>query len=159
MVRSYPFQKYIVFHSYYKDIHLTVVKSSPIFPKFSQYVSTLFPNTESHGDGFLNLLPSVTIHSPKFIPIEIGIPSWIPNLGWNSKLNMDSNWNSKLNSWSVERVYNKFYNLGIWWTNYDAIIEVLPNPGKIVGPTLFIAKESPLAPLRWTCLRPLYFEA
>ena len=24
-------------------------------------------------------------HSAKFITIEIGIPSWIPNLGWNSK--------------------------------------------------------------------------
>ena len=37
-------------------------------------------------------------HSPKFIPIEIGIPSWIPNLGLNSKLNTNSNWNSKVNS-------------------------------------------------------------
>ncbi len=44
------------------------------------------------------------LHSPKFIPIEIGIPSWIPNLGWNSKLNTDLNWNSKWNSWSVGRV-------------------------------------------------------
>ncbi len=31
------------------------------------------------------------LHSPK-IPIRIGIPSKMPNLGWNS------NWNSKLNS-------------------------------------------------------------
>ncbi len=44
------------------------------------------------------------MHSPKFIPLEIGIPSWIPNLGWNSKLNTDLNWKSKLNSWSVGRV-------------------------------------------------------
>ncbi len=44
-------------------------------------------------------------HSPKFIPIGNGIPSWMPNLGWNSKLNTDSNWNSKLNSWSVRRVF------------------------------------------------------
>ncbi len=43
------------------------------------------------------------VHSPKFIPIGIGIPSWIPILGWNSKFNTDSNWNSKLNSWSVGR--------------------------------------------------------
>ncbi len=47
------------------------------------------------------------VHSSKFIPIEIGIPSWIPNLGWNSKLIKDLNWNSKLNSWSVGRVYNQ----------------------------------------------------
>ncbi len=46
---------------------------------------------------------SESVHSPKFIPIQIGIPSWIPNLGWNSKLNTDLNWNSKLNSWSVGR--------------------------------------------------------
>ncbi len=39
-------------------------------------------------------------HSPKCISIQIGIPSWIPNLGWNSKLNMDSNWSSKLNTLS-----------------------------------------------------------
>ena len=45
------------------------------------------------------------IHSPKFIPIQIGIPSWIPNWGWNSNLNTDSNWDSKLSSWSVGRVY------------------------------------------------------
>ncbi len=45
------------------------------------------------------------LRSPKFIPIGIGMPSWIPNFGWNSKLNRDSNWNSKLNSWSVGRVY------------------------------------------------------
>ncbi len=44
-------------------------------------------------------------HSPKLIPIEIGIPIWLPNLGWNSKLKTDSNWNSKLNSWSVGRVH------------------------------------------------------
>ncbi len=47
---------------------------------------------------------NMTLHSPKCIPIEIGIPSWIPNFGWNSTLNTDSNWNSKLNSWSVGRV-------------------------------------------------------
>ncbi len=47
-------------------------------------------------------------HSPKSIPIWIGIPSWIPNLGWNSKLNTDSNWKSKLNSWSVGRVHRLF---------------------------------------------------
>ncbi len=29
------------------------------------------------------------LHSPKFILRGIGIPSWIPNLGWNSKLNKD----------------------------------------------------------------------
>ncbi len=48
-------------------------------------------------------------------PIWIGIPSWISNLliGWNSKLNMDSNWNSKLNSWSVGRVYISLYNYGL----------------------------------------------
>ncbi len=45
------------------------------------------------------------IHSPNIIAIGIGIPSWIPSLGWNSKLNTDSNWNSKLNSWSIGRVY------------------------------------------------------
>ncbi len=39
-MRSSPFQKYIVFHSYYKDIHLAVVNITPIFPKFS---STLVP--------------------------------------------------------------------------------------------------------------------
>ena len=39
----------------------------------------------------------VTLHSPKFIPIQIGIPSWMPNWGWNFKLNTDWNWNSKLN--------------------------------------------------------------
>ena len=35
MVKSSPFQKYTVFHSSYinKDIHLAVVKVSPIFPK------------------------------------------------------------------------------------------------------------------------------
>ncbi len=44
------------------------------------------------------------LHSPKFIPIGFGIPSWIPNLGWNSKFNADSNCNSKLNGWSVVRV-------------------------------------------------------
>ena len=32
--RSLPFQKYIVFHSIYKDMHLAVAKVSPIFPKF-----------------------------------------------------------------------------------------------------------------------------
>ena len=50
----------------------------------------------------------LVLHSSKFIPIEIGISSWIPNLGWNSKLNTDSNWISKLNSWSVGRVYLLF---------------------------------------------------
>ena len=35
-----PLQKYIVFHSYNKDIHVAVVKISPILPKFS---STLVP--------------------------------------------------------------------------------------------------------------------
>ncbi len=39
-MRSSPFQKYIVFHSYYRDIHLAVVKITPIFPKFP---STLVP--------------------------------------------------------------------------------------------------------------------
>ncbi len=37
---SSPFRKYIVFHSSYKDIHLAVVKVSPISPKFP---STLVP--------------------------------------------------------------------------------------------------------------------
>ena len=46
-------------------------------------------------------------HSPKFIPIRIGIPSWIPNSAWKSKLNTDLNWNSKLNSWSVGRVHTQ----------------------------------------------------
>ncbi len=46
----------------------------------------------------VNAIRSQYIHSRKFIPIGIGIPSGIPNLGWNSKLNTDSNWNSKLNS-------------------------------------------------------------
>ncbi len=39
-MRSYPLQKYIVFHSYYKDIHLAVVMITPSFPKFP---STLVP--------------------------------------------------------------------------------------------------------------------
>ncbi len=39
-VRSSSFQKYIDFHSYYKDIHLAVVKTFPIFRKFP---STLVP--------------------------------------------------------------------------------------------------------------------
>ncbi len=51
---------------------------------------------------------SLTIpHSPKCIPIRIGIPSWRPNLGWNFNLNTDLNWNSKLNSWSVGIVQSK----------------------------------------------------
>ncbi len=50
------------------------------------------------------------IHSPKSIPIRIGIPSWIPNSGWNYKLNTDLNWNSKLNCWSVGRVYRSVKN-------------------------------------------------
>ncbi len=42
-VRPSSFQKYIVFHGYYEDIYLAVIKVSPIFPvRF-----TLFPNTES----------------------------------------------------------------------------------------------------------------
>ncbi len=45
------------------------------------------------------------LHSPKFITIRIGIPSWIPNSAWNSNLNTDLNWNSKLNCWSFGRVY------------------------------------------------------
>ena len=43
-------------------------------------------------------LPSVLYTLPNLSPLK-------PNLGWNSKLNMDSKWNSKLNSWSVGRVY------------------------------------------------------
>ncbi len=43
-------------------------------------------------------------HSPKFILIGIGDPSWIPNSGWDSNLNTDLNRNSKLNGWSVGRV-------------------------------------------------------
>ncbi len=58
----------------------------------------------SFKDFFFESAWCLRVHSPKLIPIEIGIPSWIPNLGWNSKLNTDSNWNSKLNSWSVGRV-------------------------------------------------------
>ncbi len=50
-------------------------------------------------------------HSPKFIPIRIGIPSWIPNLDRNSNLNVDLNWNSKLNCWSFGRVRNETRNV------------------------------------------------
>ena len=54
-------------------------------------------------------------HSPKFIPIGIGIPSWIPNLGWNSKLKTDLNWYSKLNSSSDGRVRGPLW---IWRAVY-----------------------------------------
>ncbi len=36
-------------------------------------------------------------HSHISIPFGIGIPSGIPNLDWNPKMNTDSNWNSMLN--------------------------------------------------------------
>ena len=58
------------------------------------------------------------IHSPKFIPIGIGIPSWIPNSAWNSNLNMDLNWNSKLNCQSFGRVFwiiGEDHSRGILW--------------------------------------------
>ncbi len=52
----------------------------------------------------LILCQSDVIHSPKFVPIKIIIPSWAPTLGWNSKSSRDLNWNSKLNGWSIGRV-------------------------------------------------------
>ena len=38
----------MVFHGYCKDIHLAVFSMSPISPHIFQYISTLFPNTESN---------------------------------------------------------------------------------------------------------------
>ncbi len=40
-------------------------------------------------------------HSPKYIPIEIRIPSWIPNLGWNSKLIHREN----AQHWQLPQIY------------------------------------------------------
>ncbi len=51
-----PFQKYIVLHGYYEHIHVASTKHFPYFPQISQYVSTLFPNTESFVDPFLHCL-------------------------------------------------------------------------------------------------------
>ena len=33
-MKAFSFQKYIVCHVYYADIHLSAIKISPIFPKF-----------------------------------------------------------------------------------------------------------------------------
>ncbi len=63
-------------------------------------------------------------HSPKFIPIGIGVLGWIPNSGWNSKLNTDLNWNSNLNcykyfsrvSWNSILTIILDNQLGNYWT-------------------------------------------
>ncbi len=84
------------------------------FPKGGHPVDIKMAPLWSHFDFFLSVKACLadTMWNPtlsKFIPIGIGIPSLIPNLGWNSKLNTDSNWNSKLNSWSFGRVHWKVH--------------------------------------------------
>ncbi len=63
-VRSSPFQKYIAFHSYFKEIHLVVVRITPILPKFP---STLVPFSliQNHMMLYLILVRRFLHESPK----------------------------------------------------------------------------------------------
>ena len=57
-------------------------------PPFPLWKNTLKRQCQV-GKSVIMLDMSGILHSPKFIPIEIGISSLISNIGWNSKLNTD----------------------------------------------------------------------
>ncbi len=88
---------------YMQDGEKALIKKLPLPPGRGHIITKLATIIQTAGSVDMihpirNEVSKYYLHSPKCIPIRIGIPIKMPNLGWNSKLKTDSNWNSKLNS-------------------------------------------------------------